>query len=92
MIGYDGCIKIQRYDTWFRLKIGILHLWSLQCGSHLLRVGTTGLGGSLIWGFPARKMGVPLYRWMVDFREHPNLKWMITRATPMTKRTPPAGF
>ena len=24
-----------------------------------------------IWRFPARKMGVPLYRWLVYFMEHP---------------------
>ena len=23
-------------------------------------------------------MGVPLYRWMVDVMENPNLKWMMT--------------
>jgi hypothetical protein len=28
-------------------------------------------------------MGVPLYRWMVDFMENPNLKWMMTGDTPI---------
>ena len=32
-------------------------------------------------------MGVP-NSWMVFVRENPNLKWMMTRATPMTLETP----
>ena len=28
-------------------------------------------------------MGVPLYRWMVDFMENPNLKWVMTGDTPI---------
>ena len=27
-------------------------------------------------------MGVPLYRWMVDVMENPNLKWMMTGGSP----------
>ena len=33
-------------------------------------------------------MGVPLYRWIVYFNEYPNLKWMMTRGTPMAMETP----
>jgi hypothetical protein len=28
-------------------------------------------------------MGVPLYRWMVDFMENPNQKWKMTGGSPM---------
>ena len=34
-------------------------------------------------------MGVPLYRWMVYFRDKPIFQWMRTGGTPMTKRKPP---
>ena len=37
-----------------------------------------------IWGFPARKMGVPLDRWMVFVRENPKLKWMRTGGSPIS--------
>ena len=36
----------------------------------------------------SRVMGVPQVRWMVDFMENANLKWMITGGTPMTMETP----
>ena len=31
-----------------------------------------------VWGFPARKMGVPQARWMVFVREDPKQNWMMT--------------
>ena len=34
-------------------------------------------------------MGVPPARWMVYFMENPDLNWMMTGGTPMTKRKPP---
>ena len=36
-------------------------------------------------------MGVPLDRWMVYFREKPNLKWMMLWGTPMTFMETPRG-
>ena len=43
------------------------------------------------WEFPARH-GEPLDRWMVYFRENPNLKWMMTEGTSIFLKPPHSGI
>ena len=43
------------------------------------------------WGGVQLVMEVPQKRWMVEFRD-PNLKWMMTRGTPMILNTSGAGW
>ena len=58
------------------LTIGFLESDSSQGYEHIF-----------ICGFPEK--GIPQARWMVFVRDNPHLKWMMTRATPMTSWKPP---
>ena len=73
------------FGTWQQPKVSGLQYADLLGALHVCPGGDPGHVGKLMvqsGGFQL-VMGVPLCCWMVFVRE--NLKWMITRGTPMTK-------